>query len=245
MRILGLVFAGSATPQHATMSAFLGDVLGLPRLSGAGSGAAMFGLPDGSRLAVAEEREPGTGTSRTIGLEVADVAAAARELAAAGLDVGDVQANDDYRYVHLVAPDGRLWELVERIDPASLELARLLAALTPVRRPGAVVVASVPAGLPDGLPVLASVQADEGTSVVVDRAAAARAGLDVGSPLAWITLRVRAEPSGVGLTARISAALAAEGIGTAVLAGGVHDHLLVPLGSADAAMRALAALGGG
>jgi hypothetical protein len=117
MQVLGLIFAGSATPARAAMTSFCRDVLGLVETDGAGSGATMFALPDGARLAVTDEREPGGGTSRTIGLEVADAQTAADELVAAGFDVDGVQANDAYRYVHVVAPDGRLYELVERLHP--------------------------------------------------------------------------------------------------------------------------------
>ena len=48
----------------------------------------------------------------------------------------------------------------------------------------------------------------------------------------------------VGLTAALSGALAARGIACNVLAGYVHDHLLVPWDRADEATECLEALSG-
>jgi catechol 2,3-dioxygenase-like lactoylglutathione lyase family enzyme len=77
------------------------------------AGADMFAFPDGTRFAVADEREEGAGTSRTIGFLVADLDAAVAELHAAGVAVDEPVANDLYRYAHFTAPDGELYELVE------------------------------------------------------------------------------------------------------------------------------------
>ena len=73
----------------------------------------MFALPDGSGFAVSDEREEGGGTSRTVGLLVADLDTAVAELRAAGVAVDDPHENDRYWYAHFVAPDGELYELVE------------------------------------------------------------------------------------------------------------------------------------
>jgi glyoxylase I family protein len=115
MEVLGLVFAGSATPHRAAMSRLVGDVLGLARVADPGMDADVFDLPDGSRFAVADERETGGGTSRTIGFLVADLDGAVRDLQAAGVDVDDPQQSDRQRYAHFVAPDGRLYELVQEL----------------------------------------------------------------------------------------------------------------------------------
>jgi catechol 2,3-dioxygenase-like lactoylglutathione lyase family enzyme len=89
-------------------------VLGLPRVDIAGVEADLFELPDGARFAVASPGEMGE-TGRTIGFLVEDVGAALDELRAAGVAVDDeVAENADYRYAHFRAPDGRLYELVER-----------------------------------------------------------------------------------------------------------------------------------
>jgi catechol 2,3-dioxygenase-like lactoylglutathione lyase family enzyme len=113
MEILGLAFAGSATPHRAAMSTFLRDVLGLTTDPAAVEGADLFALPDGSGVAVADEREPGEGTSRTVGFRVRDITAAVAELRRAGVGAGDVQDNDRNRYTHFTAPDRELYELVE------------------------------------------------------------------------------------------------------------------------------------
>ena len=115
MEVLGLVFAGSATPQRAAMTALVGDVLGLAPVSDPGVDADIFDLPDGARFAVADERKPGQGTSRTIGFLVADLDAAVAELRAAGVDVDDAAQTDRQRYAHFVAPDGELYELVQEL----------------------------------------------------------------------------------------------------------------------------------
>ena len=115
MEVLGLVFAGSASAHRAAMAALVGDVLGLARIADPGTDADLFDLPDGSRFGVADEREPGQGTSRTIGFLVADLDGAVAEMRAAGVDVDDPQQTDRQRYAHFVAPDGGLYELVQEI----------------------------------------------------------------------------------------------------------------------------------
>ena len=115
MEILGLVFAGSATDRRPEMARFAAEVLGLERAPAGGAGADMFALPDGAFFAVAGPRDAKRGdTSRTIGFLVADVDAAVAELRAAGVEVGEPAANERHRYVHFRAPDGKLYELVER-----------------------------------------------------------------------------------------------------------------------------------
>jgi catechol 2,3-dioxygenase-like lactoylglutathione lyase family enzyme len=113
MQILGLVFLGTATPNRPAMTAFVEGTLGLARVDAGTAAADMFALPDGSGFAVADEREEGGETSRTVGLLVADLDTAVAELRAAGVGVDDLRQNDRYRYAHFVAPDGELYELVE------------------------------------------------------------------------------------------------------------------------------------
>jgi glyoxylase I family protein len=112
MRILGLVFAGTATDRRSEMVDFASTVLGLERVAIAGAEADMFALPDGSLFAVAGPRGMGS-TDRSIGFLVADLDEAIAELRAAGVEVDEPAANDRQRYVHFRAPDGRLYELVE------------------------------------------------------------------------------------------------------------------------------------
>jgi len=112
MRILGLVFAGTATDRRPEMARFAADVLGLEPGSVEGIEADLFDLPDGSAFAVTGPREGGD-TARTIGFLVADVAEAVEDLLAAGVEVDEPTGNDRYRYAHFHAPDGKLYELVE------------------------------------------------------------------------------------------------------------------------------------
>jgi uncharacterized protein len=106
-------------------------------------------------------------------------------------------------------------------------LQALLARMEPVVVPGEFVFVSVP----DGVAVhdsLASVHEPEGVSHVVARSVADAAGLVYGFVAGWITLTIHSALDAVGLTAAVSAALAAEGISCNVIAGYHHDHLLVP-----------------
>lgn len=121
-------------------------------------------------------------------------------------------------------------------------LSELLDGLDPVRRPGEFVfmtvddVDHVPAG------THAVVREDGRLSCVVDRVEAAWLGEDEGPVLAWITLRVHSSLLAVGLTAAVSAALAAHGIAANVIAGHLHDHVLVPVAQVDVALELLSAL---
>lgn len=113
MRILGLCFAGSATEHRAEMSEFLASALGLRREALDGAGADFYALPDGSYFAVAPPGEMGE-TRRSIGFLVDDLDQAIDELRARGVQVDSEPAeNSTMRYSHFVAPDGRLYELIE------------------------------------------------------------------------------------------------------------------------------------
>ena len=112
MRILGLVFAGTATARRDEMARFARGTLGLERVQLGGVEADIFALPDGSHFAVADPRGMGD-TSRSIGFQVAALDEAAAELRAAGVEVDEPAENDRQRYVHFRAPDGKLYELVE------------------------------------------------------------------------------------------------------------------------------------
>ena len=90
MRILGLVFAGTATDRRPEMSRFVRE------------------------FAVAGPRGAGE-TSRTIGLLVADLDAASAELRAAGIGAAEPATNHRQRYTHSTAPDGGLYELIEQL----------------------------------------------------------------------------------------------------------------------------------
>ncbi|WP_226467274.1 ACT domain-containing protein [Luteimonas panaciterrae] len=88
----------------------------------------------------------------------------------------------------------------------------------------------------------ASVREEEGIAYVLSRADADAHGLPYDFRAAWLTLGVHSALHAVGLTAAVSAALAARGIPCNVLAGFHHDHLLVPSERRDEALAALAKL---
>jgi catechol 2,3-dioxygenase-like lactoylglutathione lyase family enzyme len=117
MRILGIVFAGTATALRPQMSAFVETVLGLSPTKVDGVEADLFTMPDGSTFAVASPDGMGA-TERALGFLVDDLAAAADELRQAGIETdSDISQNAQQRYLHFRAPDGNLYELVEALDP--------------------------------------------------------------------------------------------------------------------------------
>jgi glyoxylase I family protein len=112
--VRGIVFAGTGTAARMQMTTFVADVLGLSRAQVAGVEADLFDLPDGSSFAIASAGGMGE-TDRSLGFLVTDLEEAVRELRAAGVPVDEqVSANARERYVHFRAPDGQLYELVER-----------------------------------------------------------------------------------------------------------------------------------
>lgn len=129
--------------------------------------------------------------------------------------------------------------------PAERDLDRLLAALQPVRRPGAYTYVTVPTDrpLPAGVVPVATIVEDEGLSLVVDVATARAQGWPVGFEAAWLTCTVHSALDAVGLTAAMAGALTAAGISANVVAGH-HDHLFVPADRAAEALTVLRALRG-
>ncbi len=89
------------------------------------------------------------------------------------------------------------------------------------------------------LHAVASIQESEGVTVVVPEHVALREGLEILFRAAWISLRMPSDLDAVGLTAAFSAALAKEGVACNVVAGAFHDHIFVPVETADEAMGIL------
>jgi hypothetical protein len=121
------------------------------------------------------------------------------------------------------------------------DLARLLAHLSPIRRPGRYVYACVD-HLPAGVEPFAVVREAEGITLVLERHEADRLGLDTAFDAALITLQVPSALEAVGLTAAVAGALADRGISANVVAGFHHDHVLVPYDRADDALACLRSL---
>ncbi|EPR76969.1 hypothetical protein ADILRU_0808 [Leifsonia rubra CMS 76R] len=93
--------------------------------------------------------------------------------------------------------------------------------------------------------VVAMVVEAEGISVVMTESDALRQSISFEFRSAWITLTVNSALEAVGLTAAFARALGDAQISCNVIAGNFHDHIFVPVDSADAAMRALQSLQSG
>ncbi len=83
---------------------------------------------------------------------------------------------------------------------------------------------------------------DEGVSMIMSVANAESHGFATDHRMRCISLKVFSSLEGVGLTAAVSGALAAEAIACNVVAAFHHDHLFVPEGRAQDAMAILKAL---
>ncbi|TDT16357.1 hypothetical protein BDK89_1943 [Ilumatobacter fluminis] len=127
--------------------------------------------------------------------------------------------------------------------PGETDLARMLATLDVVQRPGrfAFVTGEWPTLAADAA---ATIHEDEGPTYVVTTEQADAAGAPVDFEAAWLTLTVHSALEAVGLTAAFSAVLGEAGIPCNVLAGYHHDHLLVPADRADEAVSVLRSLAG-
>jgi hypothetical protein len=120
------------------------------------------------------------------------------------------------------------------------DLSRMLSGLTVARREGTYVYLSAPAGSVSD--AAATIAETEGTTFVLERAAADRAGLDWSFAAAWLTVELPTPLDGIGVTAALAGALAHAGIPCNVLAGFHHDHLLVPVERAGDAISVLQGL---
>ena len=128
---------------------------------------------------------------------------------------------------------------------AETDLAQMLATLDSSREPGVFVFVSVPDyATAAALPARAIVCEREAVTVVLKREDAIKRGLFFDFAAAWLTLKVHSALGAVGLTAAVARALADAGIPCNVLAGAMHDHLLVPEEDVDRAIEALHALRG-
>lgn len=79
----------------------------------------------------------------------------------------------------------------------------------------------------------------EGTTVIMERAAATGFGLEYAFPCRMITLGVHSSLDAVGFIAAITAELAKHGLGVNPVSGFYHDHLFVPEGREQHAIQVL------
>ena len=99
---------------------------------------------------------------------------------------------------------------------------------------------AVPQGIGGGL-----FREAEGVSLILPRKTAEALGFPVDLPMRRIVLGVASALDGVGLTAAVASALAAEAIPCNVVAAFCHDHVFVPSAMAERALAILKALEAG
>ena len=105
---------------------------------------------------------------------------------------------------------------------------------------GIFVFATVPTGqIPPVLAPRMMFQEAEGTTLVLLKEAAQAADLPYEFPSRMITLNIHSSLDAVGFMARIATALGNEGMGVNPVAGFYHDHLFVPNGREQDALRIL------
>ncbi len=124
--------------------------------------------------------------------------------------------------------------------PGETDLKVMLATLRVERRPGVFVYVAMrqpPSELLEACHAM--VMEGEMSSLVLPLDDANRAGLSGGLEMAWLSLTVQSSLEAVGLTAAVATTLSEEGIPCNVLAGYLHDHILVPVDRAGAAIQAL------
>jgi len=83
---------------------------------------------------------------------------------------------------------------------------------------------------------------DEGTTLILARDEAKALGFDDAMPMRRIVLEVFSALDGVGLTAGVATALAAENIPCNMVAAYHHDHVFVPAALAEQALAVLVEL---
>jgi hypothetical protein len=92
---------------------------------------------------------------------------------------------------------------------------------------------------PEGFVPLATFEEHDGTSIIAPTDQLEALGLDPVGDWALITLGFESRLDGIGLTAKVSSALAAARIPCNVVAAFHHDHLFVPWNRREKAMRIL------
>jgi hypothetical protein len=119
----------------------------------------------------------------------------------------------------------------------------LLRGLSAREVPGEYVFATVPSDTDtSAIPARMIFQEAEGTTLILLRQEAEKLGIAFEFPCKMITLEIHSSLEAVGFLARITAALAAKGMGVNPVSGFFHDHLFVPVDRVDDALAVLAEL---
>ena len=128
------------------------------------------------------------------------------------------------------------------MSPPVCETRAMIAGMNPVLDDAEYVFCAMadPAGAEAAKAVaIAFIREDEGLSLVLPASVARELGIAGGPQMQRIVLSIHSALDGVGLTAAVSGSLAQAGIACNVIAGFHHDHLFIPSGDADAALRIL------
>ncbi|MGX5651012.1 ACT domain-containing protein [Hydrogenophaga borbori] len=124
--------------------------------------------------------------------------------------------------------------------PAEHHLPTLLKQMTPSVHPEVFVFCCFSNGrLPEALSPVGSFHEPEGLTAIVPLQQAQALGLAFQFESRMVTLTIHSALDAVGFLARISAALASQGIACNVVSAFHHDHLFVPRDRLDDALRAL------
>ncbi len=121
-----------------------------------------------------------------------------------------------------------------------MNLETLLRTMTAKLHDGTYVFATLPhRDVPAGLNARMVFQESEGTTLILLRNEAQAHNLPFEFPCRMITLNVHSALEAVGFIARISTELAKAGMGVNPVAGFFHDHLFVPEGREQDALKVL------
>ncbi len=121
-----------------------------------------------------------------------------------------------------------------------LDLGALLRTVSARLVDGVFVFATIPDdAVPDGIAPRMMFREAEGTTLILRQSEAEAAGLAYEFPCRMITLDVHSSLEAVGFIAYIATALAEKGMGVNPVSGFYHDHLFVPDGREQDALRVI------
>lgn len=120
------------------------------------------------------------------------------------------------------------------------ELSHLLRHLSPSLSREVFVFASCDRGRipPDVRPQMSFLEA-EGTTIVLEQSLAIAKSIPFEFPCRMITINIHSSLNAVGLLAEITSAMASNGIAVNAVSAFFHDHLFVPVGTEERAMKIL------
>jgi hypothetical protein len=120
------------------------------------------------------------------------------------------------------------------------DLTILLRSMEPILNTGVFCFVSVP--LHTAISTIehnSMIREKEVITLVIEESMAERLNLRVLFRSSWITLNVHSDLNAVGLTAAFATQLGIDGISCNVIAGAFHDHIFVPVESAERAIASL------